>query len=389
MIASQQRSQLLDAGRDLQSWLANYAFDLWWTRGADHLEGGFHESLRLDATPTGAPRRARLHPRQMFAYSRAAALGWPGPVDMAVRHGLDFFLTHYRRPDGLFRTLVTARGEPCDNTAVLYDQAFALLGLASAHSVLRDERLRTTARELHDQLRLQLACSQGGFEESTERTLPLSSNSHMHLLEASLEWMALDPDSRWGMLVEQLIELAVRHWIGPHGGAMQEFFDRQRRPVPAAVGPSIDPGHQFEWAWLLLRWHARGSNPGLRRAALRLMEIGEARGVDPARDVVLAGLADEGAIPSGSARLWPQCERIKAACLAAQMTGDQRHWQPALEAAHALQRYLDTPIAGMWRDRMNVDGTFVEEPSPASSFYHIVSVASELVRAAALGPGAP
>ena len=45
-----------------------------------------------------------------------------------VRRGIDYFIGRYRRPDGLFRTLVDAEGMPLDERALLYDQAFALLG---------------------------------------------------------------------------------------------------------------------------------------------------------------------------------------------------------------------------------------------------------------------
>ena len=50
----------------------------------------------------------------------------------------------------------------------------------------------------------------------------------------------------------------------------------------------------------------------------------------------------------------------------------------AAAAARGLLKYLDTPLRGLWRDKMNVDGTFVEEPAPASSFYHIVCAIAEL-----------
>jgi mannose/cellobiose epimerase-like protein (N-acyl-D-glucosamine 2-epimerase family) len=35
---------------------------------------------------------------------------------------------------------------------------------------------------------------------------------------------------------------------------------------------------------------------------------------------------------------------------------------------------------GLWRDRRGADGQFIDEPSPASSFYHIVLALSELFR---------
>jgi mannose-6-phosphate isomerase len=58
---------LASANQALLTWLATRAYELWWTCGADQARGDFHERLHLDATPTDEPRRARLHPRQVFA----------------------------------------------------------------------------------------------------------------------------------------------------------------------------------------------------------------------------------------------------------------------------------------------------------------------------------
>ena len=49
-----------------------------------------------------------------------------------------------------------------------------------------------------------------------------------------------------------------------------------------------------------------------------------------------------------------------------------------LKGAAGLQRYLDVPVQGLWRDRLLPDGTFVDEPAPGSSLYHIVSAVSAL-----------
>jgi mannose/cellobiose epimerase-like protein (N-acyl-D-glucosamine 2-epimerase family) len=45
-------------------------------------------------------------------------------------------------------------------------------------------------------------------------------------------------------------------------------------------------------------------------------------------------------------------------------------------------------VRGLWRDTMKLDGSFVEQPAPASSFYHIVTAVAELERALAQGPDA-
>jgi len=362
----------------LKRWLLDDAYPMWWTRGADRERGGFHERLHLDGKATDEPRRARLHPRQMFAYSQAGDLGWDGAHEKAVQHGLDFFLAHYRRPDRLYRTLVAPDGSALDNRVVLYDQAFALLGLAAAYDTLDDDALRDSARDLHEQLRVHLQNPAGGFEESNPRVLPLSSNSHMHLLEACLAWMDLDHDARWQAAANEIVELALLHFIDPVTGLLREFFDGEWQPVAGDEGRIVEPGHQFEWGWLLLRWVERTGEVRAREPALRMIQFGESLGVDAQRGVAITSLLSDGSVRDPLARLWPQTERIKAACIAAETTRQPEYWTMAAAAARGLLKYLDTPSRGLWRDKLNVDGTFVEEPAPASSFYHIVCAISEL-----------
>ncbi|RZA10490.1 MAG: hypothetical protein EOP02_34300, partial [Proteobacteria bacterium] len=51
-----------------------------------------------------------------------------------------------------------------------------------------------------------------------------------------------------------------------------------------------------------------------------------------------------------------------------------------LKPGRGLQLYLRTPKAGLWYDKQVTTGTMVQEPAPASSFYHIVCAIVELGR---------
>jgi mannose-6-phosphate isomerase len=316
----------------------------------------------------------------MYCYAHAAQLGWSGPDREAVQHGLDYFQRHYRRPDGLYRTRVGQDGAPLDDRVVLYDQSFALLGFASAYALTGEKRTRQSAYELHDNLHSFLGRGGGGFEETPHPHTALTSNSHMHLLEACLAWYELDADHRWRTLAAEIVELALRHWIDPGTGAIREFFAPDWRPRADQRGRITEPGHQFEWAWLLLRFSRHHVDARVAPAALRLIEFAETFGVDASRRVAINGCLDDGSPLDVDARLWPQTERVKAACSAGELTGEPRYFQVALEATQTLLRYFGTPVPGMWRDRMLQDGRFTEEGTPASGFYHIVGAAIELNR---------
>ena len=367
---------------ELKAWALEHAFPSWWEVGADKIQGGFFEKIALDGTPVEAPRRARVQPRQIYSYAVAGLLGWDGPWKQALEHGLDFYLSKYRRPDGLMRTLVAGDGSPLDDKVDLYDQAFGLFGLAMASSVLPERAdLPALATGLRDTLYAKLKHPVAGFEESAPRTLPLLSNPHMHLFEASLAWVETGGDAHWRVMANEIAELALAKFIAPESGGLREYYDGDWNPAPGVEGRIIEPGHQFEWAWLLLRWGKLAGRDDATTAALRMIEIGEGPGVDPERGVAIFALLDDMSVHDGIARLWAQTEQVKAGVLAAQVTGDARWWTTAANGAEALLKYFDVPVKGLWRDKLQTDGTFVDEAAPASSFYHIVCAILELDRA--------
>jgi mannose-6-phosphate isomerase len=347
--------------------------------GADQQGGGFHERLQQSGTATDEARRSRLHPRQIYAFSLARQLSWDGPAETAVRHALQFYLKHYRRPDHLFAPLPTANN---DAPVLLYDQAFALLGLASAYKVLPDRNLHNQAHQLLAALREQFGHTHGGFKETVDGVSALLSNSHMHLLEAALAWIEQDPGREWHDLAKDMVKLATNCFVDPSTGFLFELFDDDWRPIDNPSLQRVEPGHQFEWAWLLLRWSIHSGDMQSRTLALQLIRLAETHGVDRTRHVAINALAPNGNVRDANARLWPQTERLKATTLAAELTGETAYWSAGCEAANTLARYLDVPLRGLWRDTMTGSGEFVDEPAPASSMYHIVSAIAQLDRSA-------
>ena len=367
----------------LKTWATEAAYPLWWKTGADHDKGGFFEKLDLDGAPVDGPRRGRVLPRQIYSFSIAGDLGWTGPWREAVEHGLSFYLSRYRRPDGLFRTLIGPNGESLDETAELYDQAFAMFALAAVAKVLPASaaEAKTIAVEVRETLIAERKHPVVGFHNFIPPTAPLQSNPHMHLFEAMLAWNEVDLDPAWRALADEIAELALAKFIQAESGQLREFFDLDWNPAPGVQGRICEPGHQFEWGWLLLRWGKLAGRPDATAAALRMIDDAEARGIDLARGVAINALLDDFSIHDNGARLWPQTERIKAAVLAAETTGEARYWDMAVAGAEGLLAYLRTPIPGLWRDKYQSDETFVEEPAPASSFYHIVLGILEMDRA--------
>lgn len=359
----------------LLQWLLDAACPLWSTHGTDRVRGGFHE--RLSGTQgLQEPRRARVQPRQVSSFAQAALLGWNGDAAGLATHGLDYFRKHYSRPDGLYRTLIGPDGAPIDERALLYDQAFALLGLAEAQRVIPSTALADEGRKLRATVfRLLRRKSGPGFETALPLGEPLCANPHMHLFEVALAWMETSDDDEWHTLADEIVALALSTFIDPGSGVLREHYEGDWQRLPGTPGRIIEPGHHFEWAWLLLRWE-NGSRPEVRRAAFRLIDLAEEHGVRSG--VALNALLDDLSVHDASARLWPQTERLKASALAARLTGEARYWTMAHAAATALFRYLETKVPGSWYDKMTVDGKLIEEPAPASTFYHLAAATAQL-----------
>jgi mannose-6-phosphate isomerase len=360
---------LSDAAAWYEAWLRDAALPLWASAGVDPVGGLFQETLSVEGRPVEAARRARSQARQVFVFATAFRAGFGVHWLDVAQAGWERFVGAYRRPDGLFINRVAADGGPLDTEADIYEQAFALLAMAALHAA------DPAAADLAAQAGRVLAALQdrrvasGGFREGGPH--PYQANCHMHLFESALAWEAAGGPV-WAALADEIAALATRRFIDPESGAIREFFDADWRAI-GGEGGLVEPGHQFEWAWLLDRWgHARGDDRALT-AARRLFENG-LKGVDPVREVAVNALWDDFSVRDGAARLWPQTEHLKAAVV----LGDEAQ---GLRAARGLAQYLDVPVRGVWRDKLRADGTFVDEPAPATSFYHLMVAIQALTAA--------
>ena len=363
----------------LQDWALNHAFTLWHRIGVDPTNGAFYEKVGQTETPQNLPRRARVTPRQIYCFCMAGKLGWDGPWRDIVKAGTTYFFNNFFRVDGFVRSLIGADGSILDDEAVLYDQAFALFALANIQSVMPEfDDPESRAKALLVALRQQQSSPLGGFKEFSTKALPLLSNPHMHLLEATLEWAKISKDPIWQQQANEIAELCLKKFIDPEIGCVREYFDGEWAPQEGIDGQKFEPGHQYEWGWLLLRWGQSINRPDAIEAALKMIGLAEEVGIDHSRGVAYNVMLKDLSIYDLKSRLWPQTERIKACLLAAELTRDYQYLQSVIEGAKGLNKYLATPIKGLWYDTMTPSGELIAEDAPASSFYHVICSIVEL-----------
>jgi mannose-6-phosphate isomerase len=365
---------------------------LWARHGLDRARGGCWNRLGPDRAPLpDGFKRLLVHARQLYAFTRGAELGAAGWARDAAEHAREFLLRRFRdvRHGGWFTTTDDA-GEPLDRSKDLYGHAFVIFALAHhARATGAADSLRL-ARETLELVRARLADpAAGGFlEGASEDWRPLAGarrqNPHMHLFEALLALDDAAPDARLRSDARALLELLERRWLDPATGALGEHFDAAWRALPGEAGEIVEPGHHFEWVWLLDRFASLDPASGAGALAERLFAFGELHGVD-ADGGVFDQVGRDGRPRLATKRLWPQTERLKALASRARATRDPR-LAAELERAlrHCLGRYVDRATGG-WREQLDRDGRVTSGAQNATSVYHVVFALGEAAEALEAG----
>jgi mannose-6-phosphate isomerase len=378
-----------DAAR-FHHWMFAEALPFWATRGSDQAGRGFHEALMLDGSPADTGfKRMRVQARQIYSFSHAAMLGWTDGSSVA-REGFDFIRAHGWRDEGGWARRLGPGGGIVDSTADLYDNAFVLFALAwYARATGSDEALSLARRTL-DWVLDSMRADHGGFAN----TRPAESgfrqqNPHMHLLEAVLALYGTAPDAALLDVANELVGLFRRHFLAAGSGTLAEFFADDWSPAPGDAGSLVEPGHHYEWVWLLGEYQSL-SGENLAAEAETLYRFAERFGRNTTTGLIVNQLGSDGSIRDGAARLWPQTEELKAHLAMSARSGQPEGEKISRVVHNLFENYLNTQPAGLkraipagtWIDVFGADGTPQATQIPASSLYHIFVAFAELERAA-------
>ena len=368
----------------LESWLFDSALPFWAVHGVDETAGGFHERLDANRVPMVRDgKRAMVQARQIYVFAQASLLGrLPKGRELAVA-GRDFLLAHCRHPDGGWRFRVARDGAPMDDLRDLYTHAFVLYALAWLHR-LGDGAARRLAGDTTAFLDRHMAHPGGGYHEAlggdgTPAKAMRRQNPHMHLFEACLEWYAATEDGAWLDRARTLADLlAARFCVD---GTLREYFDDGLAPRPGEKGRIIEPGHHYEWTWLLHRYQRLGGGDGHAALAAALYDFAERHGIDAATGGVVDAVAPDGTPTQRSRRFWPQTEAIKAHVARLELSADPVLGQRLDRQVDCLcGAHIDRAPEGAWREHLGADGAALVAELPASSLYHVTLAAAELAR---------
>lgn len=367
------------------AWLQGDALPLWHRLGWDPKCGGFVERLTSDGLPDlDAPRRVRVQMRQIFVYASAAYEGLYAPASKLALDTLDFLVTRCRPPGATsgFAHLTDSSGRVIDPRIDAYDQAFALLALAAVYRMNGDAAVRTLIDAELAYIDEAIAePATGLLFEGAPPSLPRRQNPQMHAFEAFLALFEATGDEAFLKRADVIAAHLEQRMISP-GGAICEYFDTAF--VPLSEGQLAEPGHHFEWVWLLHR-HARLAGRAPPPVATRLHDWGVRHGL-AADGFAIDACQIDGTVKDAARRLWPQTELIKAH-LARSEAGVGGAAEAADGALAALMSayFTDSPRGG-WVDRYDASGALSDARMPVSSFYHVYVAIMEAARVGGLNP---
>jgi mannose/cellobiose epimerase-like protein (N-acyl-D-glucosamine 2-epimerase family) len=374
-----------------------------WLRRLPQTPGGYAEAILpgwREAVPTnGGPERTSLSQlRLAYVLLHAGSRGVEGAL-AAGRAALNRACQVFWR-GGLRGWIRSAdeRGLTLDATVDTYDQAFGLLACSwdrepgSGGSAAADGALRLARDALAGLDEDAADAVHGGYRElrnGAEASRMVRhpglrrQNPHMHLLEAFLSWSSIDPSGPWLDRASAIKDLLLKRFIDPASGALREYFDDAWGPAPGEPGRILEPGHHFEWVWLLSEYRKVTGDAAVLGPARALYHSAVRTGVD-GDGLAFDAIDLHGSVVSGTKLLWPQAEQLKAHLAMYEWTGDAAALAAARRLLGAMQRlYIGD---GLFTNQLDREGLPVPAPTPSRVLYHLFLALVEAERVLADAP---
>lgn len=330
-----------------------------------------YEALDADHRPLPPQRyRAMACARQLYLF--ASLIGAPG-AEFADERAAALFRSlqrhfHDAEHGGWFYS-IDAGGQPLDKRKDLYTHAFIIFACAHYWAKVREPLVESVLDAALEVVAQRFATGDGLYEAVLERNWsslksgPLQ-NPLMHLAEGFLATLAVREDP---ITQDALLDLA---------NAMQKrFIDRQHgvmmeKPL-GAVDNWFEPGHQFEWFFLLESSEVLRDTP-LHASLTRAFAYAELKGVDTTSGAVSGMLALDGSVRDGTQRIWAQAEYLRALTL-----------RPGSEAV--LQRQLLALQEHFlhekgWNECLDAKGAVSRRDMPSTTPYHLATCYQGLVQ---------
>jgi mannose/cellobiose epimerase-like protein (N-acyl-D-glucosamine 2-epimerase family) len=334
---------------------------------------GFNTALKLPYEavsaeghrPLPAERyRAMACARQLFVFSQAG--------EAAHAQVLFDALVHYfqdKQRGGWFFS-VDAKGAPLDTTKDLYTHAFVVFACAEYGARSGHPDALAVVHSTSELIGNRFGAQQGLFNAALDADFSAVTgtpvqNPMMHLTEAWLAARAATQDSAFDTALRKLADAIERTFVHGPTGCIAEL------PL-GADDNRLEPGHQFEWFWLVKQAGALLDGSGLDEALSRAFGFAQQYGVDPLTGGACAALDEAGRIKDATQRIWAQSEYLRA--LATCDDDAARAVLPG-QIERFQQRFLH---AQGWYECKTATGDVSRADMPSTTPYHLATAYAAL-----------
>ncbi|MEO1324203.1 MAG: AGE family epimerase/isomerase [Pseudomonadota bacterium] len=381
--AVQQHRPTLGLSQELidrcEKWLSG-TFDIWTQSAWDPRRGGFIEHWHLDGTPNDlANRRVRVQARQIFSFAKSIEMGWSdaGSAKRLINDGIAYLDSKARHPDGGWYHVIDPAGRPVDDRRDLYDHSFLVLAGAAAYRATGNQLSLRLADESLDFMNSQMRPDKGlGWLEGIPAELPRRANPHMHLLEALLALYEVTGREDTIAQAQEIVALFETHLFQPSDDILGEFFDQAWVIEESDAGAVFEPGHHYEWAFLL-REYQDITGHDTTSWQRRLIRKADKFGRNSETGFLYNSVSAKGSALNSNSRLWHQLEEFRASLIHPDLVS-----RSSVEKliARIFESYLNRGPEGGWVDEIDERGNAISSTVPASMLYHIVTAFQTLTK---------
>jgi len=380
-------TEFIQCASRLEAWCREQALPFWAKHVLDPNGGAYEQLLATGAPDLTCHRRVRVQARLAYVYAHATALGWYDG-EAVSNHVWDYVMSNGLQGGGFIpgdgfkgcAHLLHNDGRLKDGMRDTYAQTFLILAGAWRYRAFEDVASRRAATDTVAFLDT-LKADNGGWLEGVPAALPRRQNPHMHLFEALMALYETTQEDEFLVRADDVFELFVTVFFDADKGILREFFNQDWTMQNNGGGP-LEPGHMFEWVWLLRNYQdMTGVDVDQYADVLyaKAKEYGYSEKLGLIRDTVDLGNRHHlNRQEPATYRTWPQTEFIKAGI--AQARRGRLDLLPDVTAAieNLLGKYFDVPAPGGWVDCLDANGKPQNTLMPTSTFYHIISAAAEV-----------
>lgn len=383
-----------------EHWMINSALPLWVSRGINPNNNSAYERLKPNGLPDlQSTSRSRVQARQVFVFAAAHRMGWLNNA-LPVISGIECFLNNNARVKGPgYVHLLDADGQVIDGKKDAYDFAFFILACAYKYQTFGDQAALLQIESLTAHLDTEFKRHSGGWLEGDYPAPYRRQNPHMHLFEAFLSCYEATGKAKWLAKAGQIFSLFETIFFDHHKGVVREYFEADWSIAKDGASDRVEPGHMFEWVWLL-RWYQKLTGVPVDDYCNQLFSKAITLGVEPRTGLIYDEVNEHGRVLKASKRCWPLTEMIKASLAQAEVaaaekvsfyesyatvaigllfdyylidnvTGSDNYLHVLNDNQQALNCPTKQIAVGAYIDQLDENNRISEAHAPASTLYHI------------------